>query len=149
MTEHRFKTTLGLLLIALNLSIFLFVFGCFLMGGFDATQFTTVLAIVFPMFACYATAAIRYFTTARFVRAHVSNQLIASAFTVLSFGMPTLFALIIMLVIGAQADGVIFTNFTQFTTILLMMESVFSINIGMLVYTIFVPIDTQHLRSGL
>lgn len=138
MTEHRFKTRLGLFIIVVNLVMILAVFGCFIKGWFDGDQFTTVLAIVVPMFACYATAAVRYVIGKRVVRRRDdSKRRVGGAMIALSFGMPSLLGIFILGLIGAQVDGRYFKNFAQFKTFLFLAEGVFSANIGAIMYRVF------------
>lgn len=136
MTEHRLKTLLGVYIIILNVFLISLVFVCFHEGGFDPDELTTVLAIVFPMFACYTTAATRHLVNERAVR-HIKTKKLSNAFVVISFAMPSAFVMVISFVIYLQADGRTFTNFEQFKKLLLIVETLFSAYLGQILYATF------------
>jgi hypothetical protein len=136
MTEHGLRTYLGVYIIILNVALISLVFACFYEGGFDPDELTTVLAIVFPMFACYATAAIRHLVNERIVKNDESKRL-STSFVSISFIAPSLFVLVISGVIFLQARGTTFSNFEQFKKLLLIVETVFSAYLGQIIYSMF------------
>ena len=142
------QDSVGLFVITLNVAMLSLMFWVFYEGGFDTDEFTTVLAIVAPMFACYATAATRHFTKERFARADNSKQ-VTAAFAVLSFVVPSVFAIAIIMTLVLQARGGTthrgaFSNFEQFKRIPLIIQTGFSVYVGQLIYTLFTPSESTE-----
>lgn len=146
MSERKLKTQVALFIIILNVAVLSLVNICFYKGGFDPDEFTTVLAVVGPMFACYTIAAMRYLVNERYIREGNSPR-VTMSYAILSFAVPSAFAVAIAGALLLQARGGIngsgFTNFEQFKRILLILETAFSAYIGQLIYTMFADPGAQ------
>ena len=56
MTERQLKYSCGLLLVTSHLALIFFVIWLYFKNGFSIDEFTTVLAVITPMFAGYTTS---------------------------------------------------------------------------------------------
>jgi hypothetical protein len=118
MRERQLKRYLGLWLIFLHLGMLALAFICFLQNGFDLDQFTTLVAVIAPMFGCYAEPAIRSIISDRYI--HEDNSAPVRIISAgVSFALPFLLAVVVAIFILLQASGRIFTDFSQFTLVLL------------------------------
>lgn len=145
MTEYQLKTGLGVFVVILTACLLVLVFLCYLMGGFYNGEFTTMIAVVFPMFTCYATPAFRHLVNERFVRVDESDQ-VSVAFIAISFGGTGMFALAIFGVIFLRAYGGFFNDFEHFEHVLLAVNSAFAIYIGYIIDEVFTRADTSTRR---
>ena len=88
------------------------------------------------MFAGYSTAVVSYAVNERFVVEDRSKP-VSSLFAGLTFVLPTMFTVLIIFVILLQAYGSTFKDFEQFKRTALMLEALFAIYIGRLIYSMF------------
>ncbi len=143
MTERGLKNRVGLFLIAVHLFIIVLVLVCFAVGGFDFDEMTTVLAVIVPMFAGYSTAVISHIVNERFVLKDTSKP-VSGMFASLAFVLPTLFAMLIVAAILLQARGLTFADFEQFKKSVILIESLFAVYIGRLIFSMFERPEPTH-----
>jgi hypothetical protein len=145
MTENGFNRFLSSYLIIINILVLCLVFYCYAQGWFLFTQMTTLVAIIFPMFSCYAMPAIRHIITDNVVIDNQSSKTVTLVRLLISILFPLLFGISIGGAILAQVKGYVFSNFEEFKVTLAVLESIFSAYISQIVYKTF---STGNAMSG-
>lgn len=136
MTETSLKIRLGITLIFSHFGILLLLIILFANGAFKFEDLTTVVAIIVPMFAGYTTAVISFVIKNKVISADTSGH-VTPLYATLSFMFPVAFTILIAAAILAQAFGSLFSNFEQFKQALVLIESMFAIYVGRLIFSIF------------
>ena len=98
---------------------------CFLGGGFDADQLTTLIAMVAPMFACYGVAALRFIASENLGSSDPDAVQPGFALIMIAFLVPGIFALFVITLMVLQAKWTAATNFEQYKRILFAFEAIF------------------------
>lgn len=136
MTERQLKYRAGIFLICAHLGVAVFAIALFMMAGFNIDEFTTVMAVITPVFAGFTTSIIAFIikdaketvdTTAR----------VSTAYVALTFSLPLLLVTVIALSVGLKAFNLVFANFEDFKRFLLLTETLFAGYVGMFVYSLF------------
>lgn len=136
MTERRLKYSLGFFLIASHLGLLILSIVCYFLGGFNIDQFTTVVAIIAPVFAGYTTSILAFIIKESQVLKD-STKNVTAAYSSLSFLMPLLLVTVMGLSIVLKAYNKVFEHFEDFKRFLLLVESLFAAFAGMFVYSLF------------
>ncbi len=127
--------------------ILLLIFVCLFRHGFSYEEFTTVLAIVSPMFAYYTSAVIHDFARDPFVQP--DNQVyLTSRFVVLSFAMFLVYTFAVGGAVALRAWGAeVFDDFEIFKRTLLLIETIFAAWTARLVYTMFESVEEPARKT--
>lgn len=136
MSERQLKYRAGLFLIGSHVGLVIFAIILFFNRGFDIDEFTTVMAVITPVFAGYTTSIIAFIIKDARTTEDTSAQ-VSRAYVALSFGMPSLLIIMLAVAIGMKAFNSVFANFEDFKRFLLLMESLFAAYAGMFVYSLF------------
>ncbi len=136
MTEQKLKGRVGITLIASHLAIIVLAVVLRLMNGFTGDEFTTLFAIVTPMFAGYTTAIVASLIAERHVKEDHSKE-VTTAFVVITLLLPLVLAVIVAIAIWLKAYSLAFSDFEDFKRFLITIESIFAVYVGMLIYTLF------------
>jgi glucan phosphoethanolaminetransferase (alkaline phosphatase superfamily) len=135
--ENKFKYSIGLYLIFSHLVIIVSIIALRILGGFDKNEFTTIVGIVTPMFTGFTTSIIMFIIANRYNTQSSPDIALSSAFKLLSYLFPTLFSFSVLLAIWLQGYHLAFSNFEDFKSFILAMESLFAAYSGYFVYTLF------------
>lgn len=136
MTERKLKYSLGLFLIASHFCLLIACIVFYFLNGFSIEEFTTVVAIIAPVFAGYTTSIITFIIK----DAHVlkdKTKRVTGVYASLSFVIPLLLVLIFGVSIALKAFNLAFENFEDFKRFLTLIESLFAAYVGMFVYSLF------------
>lgn len=148
MTERQLKYRAGLFLIGSHVGLVIFAIILFFNKGFDIDEFTTVMAVITPVFAGYTTSIVAFIIKDAKIMEDTSAQ-VSRAYAGLSFGMPLLLVVMVAMAVGMKAFNYVFANFEDFKRFLLLLESLFAAYAGMFVYSLFEqrpPEDFAHRR---
>ena len=145
MTENRLKRRLGVFLVSSHLGTLFVAIFAKLIGGLSADEFTTVLAVIAPMFAGYTSAVVAYFVEHRHITADSSRK-ITSTFAWLSLVLPAVLAVLIILSIILKSLNLGFVDFEDMKRFLIAMESLLAAYIGTIVFTLF-PRSTDESKG--
>lgn len=135
--EKKFKYSIGLYLIFAHLVVIVSLIVLRIIGGFETDEFTTIIGIVTPMFAGFTTSVIMFIINDRYNVNVNPNVNISPAFRFLSYLFPFLFTLSILTAIWLQGYNKAFSNFEDFKSFILVMESLFATYSGYFIYTLF------------
>jgi hypothetical protein len=113
-----------------------FTIALFMVNGFDINEFTTVMAVVTPVFAGFTTSIIAFIIKDAKVIEDTTAR-VSTAYVALTFSLPLLLAAVIALSIGLKTFNLVFANFEDFKRFLLLAETLFSGYVGMFVYSLF------------
>jgi hypothetical protein len=136
MTERTLKYAAGFFLVASHLGLLSYVIALFFLNGFNIDEFTTVMAVITPVFAGYTTSIVAFIIK----EAKVLKDDTASvnlAYVILTFVMPLFLVVVLALAIGFKAHNRVFSNFEDFKRFLLLAESLFAAYVGMFVFSLF------------
>jgi hypothetical protein len=136
MTEQKFRKRLGAFILVLSVGLLALLALCFLWRAFEVGELTTIVAIVIPMFTCYATPAFRHFVDNRYAQDDYSKQVVNS-FVVMAFGGTFAFSFAIFGIIFLRAWGGYFPSFEQFEHTLLAINAPFAVYIGYIIEEVF------------
>jgi hypothetical protein len=136
MTEHELKIKLGVTLVASHFGILILLMVLFAAGGFKFEDFTTIVAIIAPMFAGYTTAVTTFIVNDRHTT-NIRSPRVSSVYVMMSFAFPLVFTLILVSAILAQSFGLVFKEFEQFKQALVLIEGTFAVYVGRFVYSMF------------
>jgi hypothetical protein len=136
MTTRKLRYSVGLFLLASHFGLLLVVVALYFLNGFAIDEFTTVIAILAPVFAGYTTSILAYIigdantmkdTTARVTRTYAA----------LAFAVPLTMIAIIGVSLILKAYNRVFDDFEEFKRFFLLVESMFAAYAGMFVYSLF------------
>jgi hypothetical protein len=147
MTERTLKYRSGLLLIVGHLVVLVAVIVLRLFGGYSGEEFTTIFAVIVPMFSGYSTAIIGFIVKDRYTRADRSKE-VTGSFAALSFVFPILFTTAVLAAVLLQAFNAAFENFEDFKRFLLAIETAFAVYVGRFVYSMFEKQEEQKASVG-
>ena len=136
MTERQLKYKVGMALVLSHVAIILVIISFRFANGFNTDEFTTLLALVTPMFSGYTASIIAFVVTDRHVAADTS-QPVTSVFVALTLLLPLLLAGLTIVAIAVKAYNLVFTDFEDFKRFLIALESIFAVYVGMLIYALF------------
>jgi hypothetical protein len=136
MTERKLKYIVGLFLIACHFVLLCFVIALYFGGGFNIEEFTTVVAIITPVFAGYTTSIITFIVKDAKVLEDKTDR-VSLVYTSMALTMPLLLVVILGLSVGLKAYNKVFANFEDFKRFLLSIESLFAVYSSMFVYSLF------------
>jgi hypothetical protein len=136
MTERKLKYSLGLFLIVSHFGLLISCIIFYFLNGFSIEEFTTVVAIIAPVFAGYTTSILAFIIK----DAHVlkdETKRVTPVYSIISFVIPLLLVTIFGLSIGLKAFNKAFADFEDFKRFLILIESMFAAYVGMFVYSLF------------
>jgi len=136
MTENKLKRRLGLFLVASHLCVLFSAIISKLVGGLSVDEFTTVLAVVTPMFAGFTGAVIAFFVENRHV-ATDSSPKITRTFSNLALLLPGVLVALTIMSIFLKSINVGFSDFEDMKRFLIAMESLLAAYISTIVFTLF------------
>lgn len=136
MTERKLKYSVGVFLIVSHFGLIIYSIKLYFMNGFNIEEFTTLVAIIAPMFAGYTTSILAFIIKNSRVSKDVSEK-VTVVYSVLSFAIPLVLVAIIGAAIRFKAYNTAFENFEDFKRFLLIVESLFAAYVGMFVYSLF------------
>ena len=136
MTQRKLRYRLGFFLVGSHLFLIGLAIALYFMRGFSIDEFTTVVAIVAPVFAGYTTSIVAFIIKEANVLKDTSAP-VNSAYAAMSFAMPSVIVLVLALSIWLKANNRVFDNFEDFKRFLLLVESLFAGYAGMFVYSLF------------
>ncbi|WP_431113229.1 hypothetical protein [Variovorax paradoxus] len=136
MTERQLKYRAGLFLIASHVGLVIFAIILFFNKGFNIDEFTTVMAVITPVFTGYTTSIVAFIIKDAKTMEDTSAR-VSGAYVGLSFGMPALLVVMVAVAVGMKAFNYVFANFEDFKRFLLLLESLFAAYAGMFVYSLF------------
>jgi hypothetical protein len=136
MTSRKLKYSLGTFLIVSHFGLLIFAIVLYFLNGFSIEEFTTVIAILAPVFAGYTTSILAFIIKDAQTMNDTSKKVNAFYWS-FSFAIPLVLVSIIGLTIGLKAYNRVFNNFEEFKRFFLLIESLFSAYVGMFVYSLF------------
>lgn len=145
MTEKELKYKVGMFLVLANLIVILTIATLRFMWGVDGEQFTTLLAVTIPMFSGYSTSIIAFIVSDRYELTD-NTKVVSFAFSILSFAFPITFVTLILVATILQANSLVFSNFEDFKSFLLAIESTFATYIGYFIYSMFKPVKSIRTK---
>lgn len=136
MNEKQVKNRVGIFIVCSHFFVIVLTFMFFFASGFDFDEMTTIIGLVSPLFAGYTTVIISYIIkNRRDVRLHSST--VNTPYIFLSFLTPSIFVLLVLLLVVLQAWDIGFNNFNQFKAALTLIEGAFSVYVGQFIYSMF------------
>jgi hypothetical protein len=136
MTERQLKYSCGLLLVTSHLALIFFVIWLYFKNGFSIDEFTTVLAVITPMFAGYTTSILAVVIAERRLLKDKTPK-VTVVYMALSFIFPVIFVGMLFVAVFLKARNEVFPDFETFKRFLLILESIFAAYVGMFVYSMF------------
>jgi hypothetical protein len=136
MTERQLQYRTGSLLVSSHLLVITAVIGFRFANGFSTDEFTTLLALVTPVFSGYTASFVAFVVAHRHATVDASKP-VTTTFVVLTWLLPVVLSLLILAAIALKAFNRVFTDFEDFKRFLILLESVLSGYIGTLIYTLF------------
>ena len=136
MTEDGVRDSLSYFLVIAHFSILVLVIVAWAFHGFTFSQMTTTVALIIPMFATYTTSIIQYVTAHRSIIPQVSPSVTAT-FAFISFLLPSIFVILLLLMITLKVLNIGFNDFDQFKIALALCEAAFGIYVGKVVTSLF------------
>ena len=136
MTERKVKYSVGLFLMTSHFGLLCYVVALYFVGGFDIEEFTTLIAVITPVFTGYTTSIIAFIVKDAKVLADKTDT-VSIVYTLMTFTLPLLLVVIMGLAVGLKAHNKVFANFEDFKRFLLLTESLFAAYTGMFVYSLF------------
>lgn len=136
MTERKVKYSLGVFVIASHFGLLIYSIVLFFLNGFSIEEFTTLVAIIAPVFAGYTTSILAFIIR----DAHVlkdRTKPVTAVYTCLSFGIPLILVTVFTVSVTLKAYNKVFADFEDFKRFLLLVESLFAVYVGMFVYSLF------------
>ena len=147
MTERKLKYSVGLFLLASHFGLLCYVIALYFVSGFNIEEFTTVVAVVTPVFAGYTTSIIAFIVKDAKVLEDKTDR-VGMVYSALAFAVPLLLVAIVALSIWFKAHNQVFANFEDFKRFLLLIESLFAAYTGMFVYSLFEKVAVAATRDG-
>jgi hypothetical protein len=148
MTSRRLKYWLGGFLILAHFGLVVFSIVLYFLHGFSIEEFTTVIAILVPVFAGHTTSILAFIIKDAQTLEDISPR-VNAVYSSFSFLIPLLLVAIVALTIGLKAYNRVFSNFEEFKRFFLLIESLFSAYVGMFVYSLFEKREAVGLpRTG-
>lgn len=135
--EKKFKYSIGLYLIFSHLTVILSIIILRMLGGYDKDEFTTIIGIITPMFAGFTTSVIMFIINDRYNVVTNPGIVISTPFKFLSYLFPSLFTISILIAVWSQGFKKAFSDFEDFKSFILVIESLFAAYSGYFIYTLF------------
>lgn len=142
MTERTLKYRAGLSLVVGHLLVLVTVIAFVLSGGYTGEEFTTIFAVIVPMFSGYSTAIVAFIVKDRYAGKDRSRQ-VTGSYAALSFVFPLLFTVVVLAAVMLQAFNMAFEDFEEFKRFLLAIETAFAVYVGRFVYSMFEKPEEQ------
>lgn len=136
MSERKLKYGIGIYLVLSHLVLIGLAIALYFANGFSIDEFTTVLAIVAPMFAGYTTSILAFIIKEARVLSDASPA-VNRVYALFSFLMPSILVVVIAISFWLKAHNQVFGDFEDFKRFLLLMESLFAGYAGMFIYSLF------------
>lgn len=137
MTESKLRDSVGLLLIISHFVVIMVIIVLTLfLERFTFDEMTTAIALILPMFAVYTTVIIKHIIGNR-ENVNAAPKTVTRNFAFISFFLPILFILAILLIVLSRSEKKGFENFEQFKITLGIIESVFAIYVGQIINSLF------------
>jgi Na+/H+-translocating membrane pyrophosphatase len=135
MRDIELRTFVGIFWVATQFLTLIVIVTCFFLHGFEFDEFTTLLSIVIPMFAGVTTMIVKYFAKHRHSVAR--GRSLSSGYVILTWLLPSVFSILVIVTIIARATNRAFDNFEQAKLFLTTLESVYVGYIGYLFAPLF------------
>ena len=136
MTERVLKYSVGLFIVFAHFGLLSYLVVLYGLGGFTIDEFTTVLAVVTPVFAGHTATILGFIVgEAKVVEDRTTRMNVA--YVCVNFAIPLLLVSILGAGIWAKAHNRVFTNFEELKRFLLLVESVFAVYVGILVNSLY------------
>lgn len=132
MTEGRLKSSLGVYLILIHFLTILTVFVYFIFNWYNLEFLQSALVIIVPLFASLTAIVLKKIIQDEFP----AGDLVSKAKVFVSFFIPSIFFIILLMVLTKQAIKP-FLSIENFTTLLGAIETAFAVNIGLIVRKLF------------
>ena len=136
MTERTLKYSLGFFLIGSHFGLLICCIVLYFLNGFNIDEFTTVIAIIAPVFAGYTTSIIAFIIKEARQLSDKTPK-VTGAYSFLSFLIPCLLVTIFGVATVLKAFNKVFDDFEDFKRFLILVESLFAAYVGMFVYSLF------------
>jgi len=124
------------LLLGAHFGILLLASILYFLGGFSLEEFTTIAAIVAPLFAGYSSSIVAFFIADRHQLNDVTNT-VTNTYAALVISLPLLLVAMVGLCLILKAYNLAFPNFEAMKRFILLFESLSGVYVGMLVYSLF------------
>lgn len=136
MTENQLKNGIGVFLIVANFLIILLIFLLYALGGFLPDEMNSTIALVLPMFSVYTVAIVKYIISNK-KRTKDKSRQVTNAYVFISWLFPSLFVLLLAAIILAKSFNFVVTSFSQFRSMMLLIETIFGAYIGIIISSMF------------
>ncbi len=136
MREKQVKYAVGVFLVSSHLVLLVLAVILRFFNGFDGSEFSTLLAVMIPMFSGYTSAIVTFIVRDKYAQVDSTPE-VTRTYAAMSFIFPGVFTVLVAACILLQACKVGFEDFEQFKTTLLTLESAFAVYIGIFVYSMF------------
>jgi hypothetical protein len=136
MTKTQVENRVGVLMVLANVVVLLLAVLLYGIGGLLFDEFTTIVAIVSPMFSVYTTAIIKHFMTNSAHKADRSPRVTAQC-ALLCLLMPIAFTVLIVGAMVFKASNLVFATFEDFKNMVIAAETLFGTYVGSVLAGIF------------
>jgi len=133
---QRQKIIVGLFMIGSHFFIILMVMVAWLAGGFLFTEMVTAVGLIAPLFAGYTTVIIGFINDNREALPRSDTE-VTESYKVVSFALPALFAFVTGASVVMWALRIGFSEFDQFKILVGMIQGIFGVYVGQLIYGMF------------
>jgi|SRR5665213_162246 len=137
MTEGSLRRITSYGLIAAHFLLIVLVFLLWAFHGFTFSEMTTTVAVLLPIFATHTTAIAKYLVKNRVVVADANAKMITGEFKFLALFPPTVFVLLILVLILLKAFNLAFGTFDEFKISLALCESIFGVYMTLIVTSLY------------
>jgi len=134
MKEDRLNTIISVLFILAHFLIIILIVGFRMLGWYGKEDFQVSLPIVGPIFASFTTLIVLYIIENK-NNIEKQDKKVTSMFVFISFFIPVVFLLFILLILIKQAVTPV--SIEDFSTYLGISESVFGVYIGYILKSLF------------
>lgn len=136
MTKTQVENRVGLLMVLANVAVLLLAVVLYAIGGLLFDEFTTIVAIVSPMFSVYTTAIIKHFM-AKAVHKVDRSRRVTPQYALISLFMPVAFSVLIIGSMVFKASNLVFATFEDFKNMVIAAETLFGTYVGSVLAEIF------------
>jgi hypothetical protein len=136
LTERKLKYSLGVFLISSHFSLLLCATVLYFVNGFSIDEFTTIVAIIAPIFAGYTTSVLAFFIKEAHVLEDQTSR-VTTTYSALSFAIPIVLVSMFAVAMALKVFNKAFASFEDFKRFVMLVESLFGAYVGMFVYSLF------------
>ena len=125
MNELKLKNRVGLFLIIAQFALVCLIFVLYLFGGYDFSELTDTIALMFPMLSVYTAGMLKFFISNRNVLPTTSQpRIVTGSFVFLTWFFTGLFIFLLFTIIILKPLH--FFDFEQFKALLAIIETCFA-----------------------